>query len=155
MILLDTNVVSEVMRPKPQESVLDWLNSHRTEALHISAITIAEIGYGLHVLPAGKRRQMLEGRFDLFIASGFAQRVLPFDQRAARLYADLMGQRRKLGQPMSILDGQIAAIARANRFAVATRNVRDFERCGLENVNPFDFEGMRPELLTRADPPKP
>ena len=138
MILLDTNVVSEVMAPKPKESVLDWLNSQRTEALYLSTITIAEISYGLHVLPAGKRRQMLEGRFDLFIGSGFAQRVLSFDERAARLYGELMSQRRKLGRPMSILDGQIAAIARANRFAVATRNVRDFERCGLEIVNPFE-----------------
>lgn len=138
MILLDTNVVSEVMTPKPQESVLEWLNSQQTETLYLSTITIAEIGYGLHLLPAGKRRRILEGRFDLFIGSGFAQRVLSFGERAARLYGELMGHSRKLGQPMSIFDGQIAAIARANRFAVATRNVRDFEICGLEIVNPFE-----------------
>lgn len=138
MTLLDTCVVSEAMRPKPQQSVLDWLNSQRTESLYLSTITIAEIGYGLQIMPEGKRRRMLEGRFDLFITSGFAQRILPFDERAAHLYAQLMGHRRKSGRPMSILDGQIAAIARVNRFAVATRNVQDFEECGVEIVNPFE-----------------
>lgn len=138
MTLLDTNVVSEVMAPKPHESVLGWLNSQRTEDLHLSTITIAEIGYGLHALAAGRRRRDLEARFDLFIGSGFAQRIVSFDEGAARLYGKLMARRRKLGRPMSILDGQIAAIARANRFAVATRNVRDFEECGLEIVNPFE-----------------
>ncbi len=137
MILLDTSVVSEVMTPKPAEVVLEWLNVQRTETLYLSTITIAEVGYGLHALPTGKRRRILEDRFDLFVRSGFAQRVLFFDERAARLYGELMARRRKLGQPMGVLDGQIAAIARASRFAVATRNVRDFEGCGLEILNPF------------------
>ena len=138
MILLDTNVVSEVMTPAPAASVLEWLDRSDAAKLYISTITIAEIGYGLQVLSPGKRRQLLEERFERFIATGFDQRVVSFDQVAARLYGGLMARRRSLGRPMGVADGQIAAIARANRFAVATRNVSDFEECGLEIVNPFE-----------------
>lgn len=138
MILLDTNVVSELMTPNPHQPVLDWLNSQPTEHLYLSTITIAEISYGLESLPGGKRRRNLEARFDLFIAKGFSQRIVPFDEGAAHFYGELMGRRRKIGRPMSILDGQIAAIARAKRFTLVTRNVRDFEECGLEIVNPFE-----------------
>ncbi len=141
MILLDTNVVSAVMAPAPAASVLEWLNGRDAATLYISTITIAEIGYGLRVLPVGKRRQLLEERFDEFVELGFVQRVLPFDHDAARLYAGLMARRREIGRPMGIPDGQIAAIARANRLAIATRNVRDFEECGLEILNPFGEGG--------------
>lgn len=138
MIVLDTNVVSAVMKPVPIQSVLEWLNAHDTASLYLSAITIAEIRFGLRVLPNGKRRRTLEERFEQFIARGFAQRILAFDEPAARFYAEIMGRRRELGRPMSVLDGQIAAIARARRFAVATGNVRDFEECGLQILNPFE-----------------
>lgn len=141
MILLDTNVVSEVMARVPSASVLGWLDACDASTLYLSTVTIAEIGYGLRVLPGGKRRRLLEDRFDEFIELGFEHRVLPFDHDAARAYAVLMARRRAIGRPMSIPDGQIAAIARASRFAVATRNVRDFEECGLEIVNPFDGGG--------------
>ena len=138
MILLDTNVVSEVMAPAPAASVLEWLDRRDAATLYLSTITIAEIGYGLQVLPAGRRRRLLEERFEQFVATGFEQRVLSFDEAASRLYGGLMARRRSLGRPMGILDGQIAAIARANRFALASRNVRDFEECGLEILNPFE-----------------
>lgn len=138
MILLDTNVVSEAMAPAPAGSVLEWLNRADADTLYLSTITIAEIGYGLRVLPEGKRRRLLEERFDEFVERGFDQRLLTFDRAAARLYGEVMARRRKIGRPMGVADGQIAAIARANRFAIATRNVRDFEECGLEIVNPFD-----------------
>ncbi len=138
MILLDTNVVSVVMRPAPAQSVLDWLNDQDTASLYLSTITIAEIGYGLRVLPDGKRRRSLQSRFEEFVALGFDQRILTFDEPAARLYAEVMGRRKELGRPISALDGQIAAIARANRFSVATGNVRDFEECGLRILNPFE-----------------
>jgi hypothetical protein len=138
VILLDTNVVSEVMAPAPSETVLEWLDGRDASTLYISTVTIAEIGYGLRVLPAGKRRQFLEERFEEFVGLGFEQRVLPFDHAAARLYAGLMARRREIGRPMGIPDGQIAAVARANRLAIATRNVRDFEECGLEISNPFE-----------------
>lgn len=137
MILLDTNVVSAVMASAPPAAVLDWLNGQPTDALFLSAITLAEIWYGLEALPDGRRRRSLESRFDRFVARGFAHRILPFEQRAARLYGELMAHRRSRGRPMSPLDGQIAATAQANRMALATRNLRDFEHCGLELVNPF------------------
>lgn len=138
MILLDTNVVSALMAPAPQASVLEWVDSQPTDTLYLSTITIAEIAYGLQTLPDGKRRRDLEERFRDFVAGGFAYRILPFDEKAAYLYGEIMGHRRKVGRPMSVLDGQIAAIARAHRLALATRNTRDFEDCGLEIRNPFE-----------------
>lgn len=138
MILLDTNVISAVMAPAPPRPVLEWLNHQETVRLYLSAITLAEIGYGLRVLPDGRRRRDLENRFTKFVADGFEQRILSFDKRAAFLYGEIMGHRRELGRPLGILDGQIASIARAHRLAVATRNTRDFEDCGIELVNPFD-----------------
>lgn len=137
MILLDTNVVSEVMKAQPAEVVVAWLNGHDSKDLYVSAITIGEIAYGLRVLPNGKRRSMLRERFEQFIALGFDQRVLVYDEATARIYGELMGDRKKRGRPISIPDGQIAAIARRNHFAVATRNVPDFENCGVEVINPF------------------
>ncbi len=140
MILLDTNVVSAVMRPEPPRSVLDWLNDHETASLYLSTITIAEIGYGLRILPDGKRRRSLESRFETFVARGFDQRILSFDEPAARLYPEIAGHRKELGRPISALDGQIAAIARTHRFTLATGNVRDFEACGLRILNPLESE---------------
>lgn len=137
MILLDTNVVSAVMAPAPPAAVIDWLNKQETFTLYLSTVSVAEIGYGLWVLPEGKRRRSLERRFERFVAEGFEQRILGFDLRAARLYPELMGRRRSMGRPLGIPDGQIASIARANSFAVATRNISDFEECGVELVNPF------------------
>ena len=138
MILLDTNVVSAVMAPAPVASVLHWLDRQDTASLYLSTITIAKIAYGIRVLPAGRRRRELRERFEQFVASGFEQRVLAFDSAAALHYAEVMGHRKELGRPMSVPDGQIAAIARAHRFSVATRNVRDFDECGLDVLNPFE-----------------
>lgn len=137
MILLDTNVVSEVMKTRPAETVVAWLNGQDSEKLYVSAITIGEIAYGLHILPDGKRRSGLRERFERFVALAFDQRVLAYDESAARAYCELMSERKELGLPMSIPDGQIAAIALTNRLAVATRNVPDFEHCGIDVVNPF------------------
>ena len=138
MILLDTNVVSEVMKTRPAEAVVAWLNGQDSEKLHVSAITIGEIAYGLRILPEGKRRSGLRERFERFVTLAFDQRVLAYDESAARIYGDLMGDRKELGLPMSVPDGQIAAIARLNHLAVATRNVLDFEYCGIDVVNPFE-----------------
>mgnify|MGYP000007621677 FL=1 len=137
MILLDTNVVSEVMKTRPAEAVVAWLNGQDSEKLYVSSITIGEITYGLRILPDGKRRAGLRERFERFVALAFEQRVLAYDESAARIYGDLMGDRKELGLPMSAPDGQIAAIARLNHLAVATRNVVDFENCGIDVVNPF------------------
>ncbi len=137
MILLDTNVVSEVMRPQPSEKVLHWLNQQNASALFLSSITIAEICYGLRVLPVGQRRQVLEERFEQFVAQGFSGRIIVFDEPAARIYAEVMGRCKEKGRPMSLPDGQIAAIAQVNDLALATRNIRDFEICEIELINPF------------------
>jgi len=138
MILLDTNVVSEVMKTRPAEAVVAWLNSQGSEKLHVSAITIGEIAYGLRILPDGKRRSGLRERFERFVALAFDQRVLAYDESAACIYGELMGDRKELGLPMSVPDGQIAAIARLNHLTVATRNVLDFEHCGIDVLNPFE-----------------
>lgn len=137
MILLDTNVVSAIMQPKPDPAVLEWLRHQVPTSLYLSSVTIAEILFGLRILPEGQRRQRLEDQFARFLARGFEQRILPFDEPAARMYAELMGRRRQRGRPMSLPDGQIAAIARTHHCAIATRNLRDFDECGLEVVNPF------------------
>ena len=138
MILLDTNVVSEVMKTQPLEAVVAWLNAQDSERLYVSAVTIGEITYGLRILPDGKRRSGLHERFERFVALAFDQRVLAYDESAARVYGELMGDRKELGLPMSVPDGQIAAIARLNHLAVATRNVLDFECCGIDVLNPFE-----------------
>ncbi len=140
MILLDTNVVSEVMKTRPAEAVVAWLNGQDSEKLYVSAITIGEIAYGLRILPGGKRRSALRERFEQFIALAFDQRVLAYDESAARIYGELMADRKELGLPMSVPDGQIAAIARHRHLSVATRNVLDFANCGIEVIDPFEFE---------------
>lgn len=137
MIVLDTNVVSQAMSSSPSQTVLTWLNEQESELLYLTTITLAEIGYGLRILPAGRRRNLLEERFSEFVARGFSQRILSFDEAAASFYAELMGHRKELGRPMSVPDAQIAAIARSKDFAVATRNIRDFAHCGLILIDPF------------------
>jgi len=137
MIILDTNVVSEFMTSPPASSVLDWLNIQDTASLFLTTITIAEIGYGLCSIPEGKRQKLLGERFDQFVATAFDERILPFDIDAARIYGAVLGHRREIGRPMSSLDGQIASIARSRGFAVATRNIKDFEECQIELINPF------------------
>jgi predicted nucleic acid-binding protein len=139
MILLDTNIVSEVMKTRPADAVVAWLNGQVSEKLYVSAITIGEIAYGLRILPDGKRRSGLRERFDRFVTLAFDRRVLSYDEPAARIYGELMGDRRELGLPVSVRDGQIAAIARRDHLAVATRNGLDFENCGIEVIDPFEF----------------
>ncbi|MEA2602536.1 MAG: toxin FitB [Acidobacteriota bacterium] len=138
MIIVDTNVVAEMMKPSPDLSVVSWLNDQESAALFLTTVTIGEIGYGLEILPQGKRRLHLEQGFERVIAEAFTGRVLVFDEEAARYYGVVMGRRRAISRPLSIQDGQIASIARAKGFVVATRNVRDFVECGVEVVNPFE-----------------
>ncbi len=141
MILLDTNIISEVMKAQPAEAVLDWLDEQNSETLYVSTITVGEITYGLRILPDGKRRSVLRERFERFIGLAFEERVLPYDEPAARVYGELMGNRKELGRPMSVADGQIAAVARSNHLSVATRNVDDFRDCDVELINPFSVAG--------------
>jgi toxin FitB len=140
MIIVDTNVVAEMMKPSPDPSVVSWLNDQESAALFLTTVTLGEIGYGLEILPRGRRRLHLEQGFERVVAEAFAGRILAFDEEAARHYGVIMGRRRAIGRPLSIQDGQIASIARARGFAVATRNVRDFVQCGVEVINPFERE---------------
>jgi predicted nucleic acid-binding protein len=137
VILVDTNVVSAFMTSTPANPVLQWLNDQTASSLYLSAITVAEINNGLQLLPAGKRRDFLHERFEMFVTQAFAERVLDFDQPSANLYGEIAAQRRTAGRPISTLDAQIAAIARYRGFTLATRNTKDFVDCGIELVNPF------------------
>jgi predicted nucleic acid-binding protein len=139
MIILDTNIISEFMTSPPSNAVLTWLNKQPVTSLYVTSVTIAEITYGLNVMPEGKRRRSLYDRFKLFVNLAFEQRILSFDENAAYIYSDLLANRKKLGKPMSCFDGQIAAIARSQGFIVATRNVKDFTDCQLELINPFEI----------------
>jgi len=137
LILLDTNVISEVMRATPKASVVRWLNAADTNLLYLPSIAIAEIAYGIQVLPAGKRSQEISTRFAQFLDLGFRHRVLAFDEQAAFAYGELMAAARGQGRPMSILDGQIAAIARCRGMELVTRNIDDFTTTGLTLINPW------------------
>ncbi|MDS4069544.1 MAG: type II toxin-antitoxin system VapC family toxin [Candidatus Competibacter sp.] len=137
MIILDTNVVSEMMKTAPSRIVLDWLNAQDAASLYVTTITLAEIGYGLRLLPDGQRRRLLVERFDRFIARAFEQRILSFDEPAARAYGDIMGHRKELGRPISVTDGQIAAIARSKGFGIATRNIKDFDDSQIALIDLF------------------
>lgn len=137
MIIVDTNIISEFMTSPPAGVVLDWLNAQNTLSLYITSISIAEIGYGLRCMPKGKRQHLLKERFQQFVTTAFGSRVLSFDEAAAGLYGEIKGYRKEIGRPLSDLDGQIAAIARVREFSVATRNIKDFEECGIQLINPF------------------
>lgn len=137
MIILDTNVLAELMKASPDPRVVEWLDRQEGSALYLTTITLAEILYGLSALPAGKRRSFLEEAFQAILRSAFADRMLPFDEEAARHYGPLLAQRRALGRPISQSDCQIAGIVLARRSILATRNIRDFEHCGLTVVDPF------------------
>lgn len=137
MILLDTNIVSELMKKSPAIKVKQWIDQQEATSLFITTISIAEISYGINVLPKSNRRYLIESAFEKVMQEAFNHRILFFDERSAYLYGRLMGNRKELGQPLSVLDGQLAAIALAHRAAIATRNIRDFANCDLELINPF------------------
>jgi len=137
MIVLDTNVLSEPLRPSPSTKVLDWMRSQPNTVLFTTTITEAELLYGIALLPRGKRRDLLESVVGRMFAVHLAGRVLPFDSAAARDYADIAAMRRRSRRPMSEPDARIAAIARSRGAELATRNVADFAGCELEVVNPW------------------
>ena len=137
MIVLDTNVVSELMRLAPEPAVMTWFSGQDSAGLHLTAVSEAELRAGAAILPAGRRRDRLTAEIDAVIGEDFAGRVLPFDSVAARAYAAIAAARRSLGRPILEADCQIAAIARARDAAVATRNARDFAHCGITVVDPW------------------
>ena len=137
MIILDTNILSELMKSAPDRNVENWLEQQLVTQLFVTTISIAEISYGLSILPNGKRRDSLENAFQQTINSAFKHRILPFDEAAANAYGLLMSKRKQIGKPLGILDGQIAAIVLTHSATLVTRDVRDFTDCGLTLVNPF------------------
>ena len=137
MILLDTNVVSELMRPVPAPAVMSWLAAQPAASLFISAVTEAELRYGVTLLPEGRRRADLMAAVDAMLAEDFTGRILPFDSAAAVAYAAIAAGRRQEGKPISQFDAQIAAIAQSRGAELATRNVSDFEGCEVEVINPW------------------
>ena len=132
MFVLDTNVVSELMREHPNDSVLAWVDSQVAETLFITSITEAEIRTGIAILPDGQRRRLLNVAAERAFSVYFSDRILAFDSEAAQLYALIAADRRAAGRPISQADCQIAAIARSRGGAVATRNVDDYTGCGIE-----------------------
>ena len=141
MYLLDTNVVSELMKTRgPDERVAAWISQVETEALYTSAITRAEIAFGISTLPAGRRREQLSSLASEIFDIDFAGRVLAFEQDAALLYGSILAHRREIGRPMSELDALIAAIAQLRSLTLVTRNESDFEDCAIEVVNPWKIQ---------------
>lgn len=138
MIIIDTNIISEMMRPAPAENVKLWLNQLDVTKIYTSSITVAEIFYRIAALDKGKRRNLIEDAFNKMLQDAFNHRILSFDEIAASWYGKIMSHRKALGKPMGILDGQIAAIARTHNAAVATRNVKDFTNCEIDVINPFE-----------------
>ena len=137
MILLDTNILSELMRPVPEKGVEQWLADQPDASVFISAITEAELRYGVALLPAGKRRSALTAVIEDMLGEDFTGRILPFDSAAAVAFAEIAATRRQAGRPIAQADAQIAAIARSRGAALATRNVPDFDGCGVDVVNPW------------------
>lgn len=137
MIILDTNVVSELMKPTPSAAVVRWVALQPVTSLYTTSITEAEILHGVMLLPPGKRRHGLQAAAEAMFSEDFAHRVLPFGSDAARAYATIASLRHRAGRPISHFDAQIAAIGRSARAAIATRNTADFEECGVGLINPW------------------
>ena len=135
--LLDTNVVSELIRKEPNTVVEAWVSGHPLENLFFSTVGEAELRYGAAILPTGKRRETLVTDIERMLRDAFEDRVLSFDREAARAYAYIAAMRRSFGLHVPTADCQIAAIARSRDLAVATRNVRDFEKMEIEVVDPW------------------
>jgi toxin FitB len=137
MIVLDTNVVSELMGASPAAAVLKWISSRSAASLYTTSITQAEILNGVIALPVGRRRRNIEAAADAMFKEEFSGRILAFESAAARPYAELVNDRRRRGRPISQFDAQIAAIARVAGASVATRNVADFEHTGITIIDPW------------------
>ena len=138
MILLDTNVLSEFMRPTPSAQVVAWLDAQATDQVWVSAVTLAEIELGIALMPDGQRKLGLQMAAKAMFAEDFAGRCLPFDKDAATWYANVVALRTRLGRPISVEDAQVASIALAHGPMLATRNERDFDFIeGLAVVNPW------------------
>lgn len=139
MIVLDTNVVSELMRPTPSPRVETWVRARSSDELYTTSITVAEISYGIERLPDGARKTLLASTAQQLF-SAFAEHVLAFDAVAASVYGSVVSDRDRAGAPIDGFDAQIASVCRAHGAALATRNVKDFRAAGIDVVDPWRAE---------------
>lgn len=137
MIVLDTNVISEAMSSVPNENVSRWISAQIAPDLFTTTISLAEILYGIELLPLGKRRSALLFSAESMFGRLFSGRILVFDEPAARAFAAVALERRRRGHPITLFDAQIAAVAKASGAILATRNTADFEHCGIRLANPW------------------
>ena len=137
MIILDTNVVSEPLRPRPHAGVVAWLDAQPAEALDLTSVNTAELWAGVARLPSGARRRALEASLDALLRQLFGSRRLPFDDDSARAYATIVQRTERAGAPISFADGMIASIAVVHGFKVATRDTEPFEAAGVATVDPW------------------
>jgi hypothetical protein len=138
VIILDTNVLSELMRSEPTAAVFEWVARQPRAILYTTSVNKAEILYGIAALPEGRRRAALAATAEAMFAEDFAGRVLPFDAAAAAFYAEIVASRRRRGRPIEAFDAQIAATARVAGAEIATRDTADFAACGLGLIDPWE-----------------
>jgi len=145
VILIDTNVVSEAMRPRPDRRVLEWLDAQAPETLYLSAVSLAELLLGIESLPTGKRREALAASLAGQIVGLFGERIVSFDLSAAQNFAQIVTRARRRGYPIAVADAQIAATAASRKFMVATRDEAPFQAAGIPVLNPWTTgPGPRP-----------
>ena len=137
MFIIDTNVASELMRPEPTAAVAAWIGERDAQDMYLTAVSEAELLYGVAIMPAGKRRNALQIAMTGWLDLGFRERILPFDSAAARAYAAIAAERRHAGRPIGEADCQIAAICRSRGATLVARNVQDFGGTGLDVIDPW------------------
>jgi toxin FitB len=143
MIVVDTNVLSELAKLSPSPAVLAWFEAQPLADLFTTSITQAEVHIGIEIMPPGKRRDAIQSAADTAFDTQFAGRVLPFDSQAAQAVGRIVADRRKIGCPIEVMDAQIAAIALSHRAIIATRDAADFAHCGVRIVNPWSARMAR------------
>ena len=144
MILLDTNIVSEGLRPRPEPKVIAWIDTQPFEALYLCTPVLAEMFYGVEKLPEGAQKRYFAEAIDRIETNLFRGRILPLDLAAAREFGRVVTRRNRMGRPIGQMDALIAAIAIANRMMLATRDAEDFGGLGLDIINPFDYVSSPP-----------
>jgi hypothetical protein len=137
MIVLETNVISEVLRPAPEPALLAWLRSVPRRDIWTCTIVLAELFSGVGLMPEGKRQRLLREKMGELVSTLFMDKILLFDLPAARAYGPILSVRQAKGRPIDEIDAQIASIAKVNGATLATRNIRDFEHCGIPLINPW------------------